>query len=191
MSAAGRGAMRREADFYATPAWCTRRLLAIDVIPGSRWLEPCAGNGEIIDASLKYRQDIRWSAIELREECRPMLTPIVTDLVIGDFLHLTPSPRRYDAVVTNPPYGIAFQIAQRAVEYAPVVALQCRLNWLEGEERNEWLREHTPDVYVLPNRPSFTGSGTDATAYAWLVFRGHRRSGKIEVLPLTPLRERR
>lgn len=74
-----------------------------------------------------------------------------------------------------------------------VVALE-RLNFLEGEARNAWLREQAPDVYVLPNRPSFTGDGTDSIAYAWFVWpagQHDRTSGRLEILPSTPAAERR
>jgi hypothetical protein len=45
MSATNRGAVRRADDYYATPAWCVRALLASVQLPGGRWLEPAAGDG--------------------------------------------------------------------------------------------------------------------------------------------------
>lgn len=43
---------------------------------------------------------------------------------------------------------------------------------------------HTPDVYVMPKRPSFTGSGSDATAYAWMAWQKNRSReyGHVHVL---------
>jgi hypothetical protein len=34
---------------------------------------------------------------------------------------------------------------------------------------------------VLPKRPSFTGGGTDATEYAWMVW-GPTRTGRLRIL---------
>lgn len=50
------------------------------------------------------------------------------------------------------------------------------------------MRSHTPDIYVLPNRPSFSGKGTDSIEYAWFVWRkenkygmaSHEKSTKVE-----------
>jgi hypothetical protein len=81
-------------------------------------------------------------------------------------------------VITNPPYNRADAFVERALaERAPhpwtTVAMLLRLNWLGGMKRAAFHRRHTADVYVLPRRPSFTGGGTDATEYAWLVWRHH------------------
>lgn len=79
--------------------------------------------------------------------------------------------RNQTVVVMNPPFKLAMPFVQRACqEYSRVVAL-LRLNWLASIGRADWLREHTPAVYVLPRRPSFTGDGrADATDYAWMVW---------------------
>lgn len=37
MSATNRGATRHADDFYATPAWCVRALLATVRLPGGAW----------------------------------------------------------------------------------------------------------------------------------------------------------
>jgi hypothetical protein len=53
------------------------------------------------------------------------------------------------------------------------------------------MRARTPDVYVLPNRPSFTGGSTDSIEYAWFVWRTRAaRSGTIRVLAETGREER-
>lgn len=61
-----------------------------------------------------------------------------------------------------------------------------RLNFLGSQRRAAWLRAWTPDVYVLPRRPSFTGRGTDSCEYAWCVWHEDRRGprGSVEVLEL-------
>lgn len=45
------------------------------------------------------------------------------------------------------------------------------------------MQRHTPDVYVLPQRPSFTGKGTDSTSYAWFVWTSAEKTeGKLQIL---------
>lgn len=115
MSSTNRGGKRSPADFYATPAWCVRRLLERVDLPPGRWLEPAAGDGAIMLAAEEMRGEraLRgwhsadcWDAFEIRKECGRILRPIVQDcglctperrasktglftdgqVVIGDFL---------------------------------------------------------------------------------------------------------
>lgn len=168
MSATGRSDVRHAADFYATPAWCVRALLADVHIPDGLWLDPCAGEGAIIEASgHEY-----WHAIELREECRDKLVSVCPRTAIEDFIAMpNPVPSDYRAIVTNPPYSLAEAFVRKSIQIAPVVAMLLRLNWLGSQSRAAFLRANPPSVYVLPRRPSFTGGGTDATEYAWFVWR--------------------
>jgi hypothetical protein len=193
MSATGRSEVRDPADFYATPAWAVRRLLDRVPLPAGLWLEPCAGEGAIIRAVADVRRDVLFHAVECREECIPTLDRILHCQVAvrGSFLHVPVDPR-YAAVLTNPPYRAALAFVQRALKFAPVAAFLLRLNWLAGRTRNPWLGSHMPDVFVLPDRPSFVDGGTDATDYAWMIWRREARAyGRVEVLDTTPAEERR
>jgi hypothetical protein len=84
-----------------------------------------------------------------------------------DSLPVTPY---YRVVVTNPPFSQSLEFVEACLRRAPIVVMLLRLNWLASQKRNPFLREHTPSVYILPRRPSFTGTGTDATDYAWFVW---------------------
>lgn len=197
MSATGRGTERNPADFYPTPAWCVRRILERLPLPGGRWLEPAAGEGAIVRAVNAVRGDVQWWAVELREECRPGLWETGANVAIDEFL-LWSMGRAFGSppfavAILNPPFTLALPFVRRCLDVAEWVVCLERLNWLEGGDRNAFLRDHAPDVYVLPNRPSFTGKGTDATAYAWLVWppgEHDRRAGRLEVLPTTSPAER-
>ena len=193
MSATGRGAARQVADFYPTPAWCVRRLLERLELPGGTWLEPAAGEGAIIRAVNSMRSDLEWYGFEKRQECRGHLVPLVENecTVISNFLS-RPARAFADVVITNPPYWMAMEYVVHALAFAPWVVMLLRLNFLGSEKRSAFFRREMPNVYVLPNRPSFTGGGTDATEYAWFVWtpeRG-RRSGRQEVLAATPASDR-
>lgn len=187
VSATGRGKRGGGgADFFPTPRSVVERIIArLDLPAGGHWLEPSAGDGAIIRAA-QPRAAAIWTAVELREECRARLTATVGHVIIGDFLSITLG-RSFDVAILNPPFVQALRFVDRCLAIAGTVIALLRLNWLETQEREPFLRRHTPDVYVLPDRPSFTGDGaTDATAYAWFVWpAGHhdRSSGRIEVLP--------
>ncbi len=199
MSATGRGSPRIDHDNYPTPAWAVRRLLEAVALPAGSWLEPTAGDGAIIRAVRKVRRDVVWTACELRPECSATLLGLTGNVWTSDFLSprlsfYRPGRRNFDAAVLNPPFTLAQQVVEKCKAVSDYVAALVRLNLLEGDDRAEWWRADMPDVYVLPNRPSFTDDGgTDATAYCWLVWtpeRG-RSSGALRVLPATALADRK
>lgn len=191
MSATGRSAARDELDRYDTPEWCVERLLDADPLfsnpyDGGRWLEPSAGNGAIVHAVDVWRNSRgfllpQWTGIDI--------APRRAGIIECDFLAAR-FDRPFNVVIGNPPYSMAEDFARRCVGLAPVVALLLRLNWLASAKRAAWMREHTPSVYVLPNRPSFTGRGTDATDYAWCVWR-KGVAPEVRILATTPASERR
>jgi hypothetical protein len=212
VSATNRGAERISNDAYPTPSWCVRRLLDACPLQYGVWLEPCAGDGAIIDAVESVEDEnqekhgrrgrILWHGCEIRPEVQSH--PSCVSWHMGSYLD---QPfEGADVIITNPPFDLSFEIAQKAITEAPAVALLLRLNWLGSgtrSGRSAWLRKYTPDVYVLPNRPSFVQNAkgawaTDATEYAWFVW-GHReamarggihREPILRVLAETPKAER-
>ena len=168
MSATNRGGVRQPHDNYGTPPWCVHRLLEACPLPGGVWLEPCAGEGAIIRAVNEARPenahtiDLAWHACDVRDECASPLADLIgAPSAVTICSYLAQPFEGADVIITNPPFGISFEIAQKAVSEASCVALLLRLNWLGSGERSgrsAWLRKHTPDVYVLPNRPEFCAS---------------------------------
>lgn len=197
MSATNRGTVRNEADFYETPSWCVRRLLERLWLPGGSWFEPAAGHGAIIRAvNAVHEEKVEWCACELRPEAWARLREVVDgpDLFVGiDFLNGDFAGTDFAVVATNPPYSLAMEFVENALPLAPYVVMLLRLNFLGSAKRSAFFRGEMPDVYVLPNRPSFTGGGTDATEYAWFVWtpERERRAGRQEVLDKTPAHERK
>ena len=143
-------------DAYETPGWAVHRLLEKLQLPrGGTWLEPCAGSGNIIRAVQEvYRE--HWGAVEIRKECQADLEQLGVKPFIEDFLAIDPkSLLHFQVLLTNPPYSLAQQYIERGLEIADHVVVLLRLNFLASEERQAFLSTHTPDIYVLPNRPSF------------------------------------
>ncbi len=183
---------RRPYDAYLTPAWCVHRLLDNLQLPGGKWLEPCAGEGDIIRAVDGLRSDVEWHANELRTECQSKLDSIAHTVTFGDFLSRQ-FTERYDVIFTNPPYCHAERFVERSLQLADTVVMLLRVNFLASKQRSPFLRRTPPDFYGLPDRPSFTGRGTDSTDYAWFVWSQPRQRthGAIYFLRTTPHSVRR
>jgi hypothetical protein len=183
MSATGRGAERVEFDFYPTPSWCVKSFLRqrghLHYLqnPALRWLEPCAGDGAIIQAVNEFYGTPRlWTAVELQGEAYKPLDILYSAGQLGafsidDFLSSVSSPGwlkwhgPFDVVFTNPPYGplkkgdpaLAELFVRKALEYAPLVVMLLRQGFLGTAERsNRWLRTNMPRYCnILPERPKF------------------------------------
>jgi hypothetical protein len=184
-------------DAYETPAWCVEEFFAARGMPdGPYWLDPCVGSGAILRAVQRLSPDRAryWRGVELRgeEEVAPSPWPVECCVEIAwrtDFLTWHPRcarPNPFDVAIMNPPYRLAEEFVRKALTVSREVVVLLRLGFLASQKRAEWLRECPPDVYVLPKRPSFTGKGTDATDYAWMVWRSdpgeERYAGSLQVL---------
>lgn len=91
---------------------------------------------------------------------------------------------RPNLVIMNPPYLKAREFVEAALrwvrtttvkktsekKYATVAAL-LRLPWLASKGRVDFHQKNPSAIWVLPDRPSFTGDNkVDATDYAWFVW---------------------
>ena len=172
---------RRENDFYPTPAWATKLLIARANIPrGCTVLEPCAGDGAIANVIKKYHNglvitndiDRQWSCDAYLDAC-------------DDRLYDTVEP---DVIISNPPFSLAHVIVPKAVASAyRYTAMLLRLSWLEPVlNRGMWLAKNPPDQLIVLPRISFTGDGkTDSVPCAWFIWETTPFSviHPIEVIP--------
>ena len=227
MSSTNRGGQRSEADWYATPPWVIHRLLdelhhvgiamrdvtsetsVRTMMPSGRWLEPCAGDGELIRTVNSRRSDVVWSACELREEMRSNLEPLIKvtateTLLMGDFLQARLDDfggKKFNVAITNPPFSIALPVVKKCMELADMTIMLLRLNFWGSDERQTFMKRFPPHTYVLPNRPMFSLNkfgkpGTDSPEYAWMVWGSDAwfetaTCGDIKVLNRTPKEERK
>jgi SAM-dependent methyltransferase len=181
MSSTNRGgsSVRRERDFYATPAWATQAILR--ELPVGPVLDPCCGDGALL-AEIKGRT----FGIEIDpQRAEAARARGVRAVVTGDALTDRAGWVDAAAVVMNPPFSLAEEFVLAALVWAQprraAVAALLRLSFLETRRRVPLHREHPADVFVLARRPSFTGKGTDSCAYAWFVW-GPGRGGRWRVL---------
>jgi len=144
---------RNAYDFYPTPAWAYENL-PIDWSLFATALEPCEGDGRI--TRFLQEKGVQTEGFDLQTG---------TD-------YLTSEPEEiYDLILTNPPYSLALEFLDKALQDAETVIMLLRINFLGSQKRYEWFKNHEPSsMYVLSKRPSFTGSGTDSTEYAWVVW---------------------
>lgn len=209
MTRTRRGAETRGDANYPTPDWAIRRFLEewpdLHTV-GSKWIEPCAGDGVIVDVVNEFRSDIDWTVVEKR----PTHTALrniglkSSQIWIGDFFNLYPEPdpclpgktppeKPFDVAILNPAFYLTMPFIHRLLHYAKVLVVMQRVNFCGSTERNEWVRSNVPDLYMIPNRVSFTGTGrTDAIEHGWHVWGPHPNVGvgEYRILKDTPIDER-
>lgn len=190
MSSTNRGRARNSADFYPTPAWCVHRLLEAVELRGRRWLEPSAGRGALIQAVTERRDDISWTGVELSAARARHLKTLADVVLVGDIRKVDLEPQ-YDVALSNPPFSIWQDVVHRVLPLAETVVMLLRLDVLGSAARAAWWHDHRADVFVIPDRPSFTGDGrTDSNYYGWFIWRRGAQAGGIRVLPVTSFAER-
>lgn len=175
MSAKNRGTETRKHDFYATPEISIRTLFnefSLDLSNIHVALEPSAGNGAISKVLKELYPTINLDQIEIREEEKNVLEQY-GNVFIEDFLSYN-SNKKYDLIITNPPFTYAKEFIEKSFELShenTIIIMLLRLNYLGSQKRHDFWKKHLPDQqHTLSSRPSFTGSGTDATEYAWFVW---------------------
>lgn len=178
MSRAKARDQRAPGDFYQTPQALADAMAVRLPEPGLdpkthepclsfglRVLDPCAGNGVFGRSIRTFRPKATLHEIDV--------SPQGPGIEMLDFFSLGCTEGRiFDVIIGNPPYSLAEQFIRHALSLAPEVHFLLRLNFLEGQKRRAFWKEHpVSHVAVLSRRPSFTGKGTDATAYAVFVWK--------------------
>ena len=88
------------------------------------------------------------------------------------------TPAGVEAVVTNPPYKLAVQFAEKALREVPYLALLLRTNFLESTARLPFFRKHQPARIWISSRrlPMMHRHGWQGprapsnTCFAWFVW---------------------
>ena len=179
MSSTNRGAERRENDAYYTPDDLAAKLVGLLPIGETdSVLEPHVGGGAFLRA-LEGGPFRGFTMACDADHTAPGLT-LADERKIGDFLTCS---WEADWIIGNPPFTGFEAHLDKALTLAPNVAFLLRLAAMESTKRIEpWTRWPLRKVWVLAERPSFTGGKTDSCAYGWFWFeRGF--GGPAEVMP--------
>lgn len=209
MSSTKRGGKRSPADVYPTPAWCVHRVLEALPLPSGRWLEPGVGNGDIVKAVLERGTQAQFTGFDIRETKlikSPATSAHLGDFFVGNILkpegllaELIGGPK-FDVSIGNPPFRLAAEFINFSMKVALHTVMLLRLNYLGSDMRAEFMHTTCPDVFVLPNRPSFRPSKrglltTDSIEYGWFYWgpeeTRQKVMGRLQVLKTTPKEERR
>lgn len=134
---------RVDNDYYATPPEAVKMLLTAYSGVNGTVLEPCVGGGHIA-------QTIKDFYINKRNVvCLDIVDRGYPDTIVTDFLSWEPN-RKFDSIVTNPPYSLALEFAEKGLSLLDdngVMALFLKIQFLEGAKRREFF-ENTPPKYV-------------------------------------------
>lgn len=158
-------------DFYATPTCAVSSLLAVE----DKWLppigsliwEPACGDGAIVTPLRAAGYNVFASDIVDRG---------CPDSEVGSFLGYRPFVAA--PIITNPPFKLAREFVDTALQRAPYVAMLLRLAFLEGCARKPWF-ETTPLARVhvssrrLPMMHRYGWEGPkagSAVCHAWFVW---------------------
>ena len=162
----------RGVDAYFSPPEAVWSLLAIEAahLPKRIW-EPAAGDGAIVKPLLAAGYQV--TATDLMDYGLEACASGV------DYLQAAPRPG-IEGVVTNPPYRLAIDFAQKALSEVPYLALLLRTNFLESTARLPFFRRHPPARIWISSRrlPMMHRHGWEGprapsnTCFAWFVWDG-------------------
>lgn len=164
------------ADYYKTPEdkiqeFLNEFLKQENIHKDIKILDPCAGgdiNNNMSYPNILHNNGFKHiDTIDIREDS-------LADIK-GDYLNMD-CKNKYDMIITNPPFNIALNIIQKALEDVKdggYVIMLLRLNFLEGKARKEfWKDNMSKYIFVHSQRMSFTNDGkTDSIAYAHYVWK--------------------
>lgn len=158
---------RKKSDFYETPYSMTRQFLdALHVknIEHTHVCEPACGHGAITKVLIEKNFD--------RVTNYDIIGNLKLDYLEDDYT--------YDCVITNPPYSLADEFIEHALDNntSYMIALLLPLNYLQGVRRYEKkLFEKLTYVYVFTRMPMLGETlrndgkyNTGMQAYAWYVW---------------------
>ena len=153
-------------DFYATPFYATEAILDKEQLHGSI-LEPAAGEGHISKVLFERYPNSQIVSTDLVQRNDKFGCGVV-----GGVDFITESyTSKFDNVITNPPFSLAKEFAERALEISrEKVILFAKIQFLEGQQRKDFFATHPPrSVYVFSKRvnPLRNGIEVDENGKPW------------------------
>lgn len=168
------------ADYYKTPVPSITDFLmeyfddTQDDWSGKSILDPCAGGDS--SHGMSYPEAIlKWNftnppaitTLDIRGDSKADIKPV-------DY-RMWEAPKKFDIIITNPPFAIALEIIQKALrdcQEGGIVIMLLRLNFFGSRERSSWFEKFMPTwCYVHSKRMKFTGTkNTDSIEYMHAVW---------------------
>jgi len=150
-------------DFYATPTESIRKILNKEKLFGAV-LEPACGNGAISNEIIDTYPNIELYSSDLVDRGYGMPRN-------SDFLKAEMVLGSVDIVITNPPFNLFQEFAEKALKVARhKVILFGKLQALEGQKRATFM-QNSPlrTIYVFKSRqnPLRNGSAVDENGKPW------------------------
>lgn len=133
---------RVENDFYATNPKAVEMLLSNSEFKKWFWkdynnrsdielLEPCVGQGHIIQGIKSYYNN---KNLPIHFTCLDIVDRGYDNVIVQDFMKYD-TDKRFDCIMTNPPYEIAMEFAQKGMELLKPNGKMCmflKIQFLEG-----------------------------------------------------------
>jgi hypothetical protein len=175
-------------DDFPTPPWATRALMEHISDYGRNTMtvrEPAANRGHMARPLAEYFGKVEASDIHDYGAGYP-----VTDYLFG------PPPSLVDWTITNPPFRLAQQFIERAIDTSDKgAAMILRTAFLEGVNRYNMLFSTNPPSLVLQfaervvmHKGKLSAKGSTATAYCWVVWQHGATQTQFDWIP--PCRKR-
>lgn len=160
---------REEYDFYATFPEAIDHLFEVEIFSDNIW-EPACGMGHLSKRMIELGKKV-----------------YSTDLIdrgygIGGINFLEVTENNHGNIITNPPYKIAQEFIEKALEISgegTKIAMFLKLTFLEGKRRKPFFQDNPPrKIHVFSSRASVAKDGDfttvqangNAIAYAWFVW---------------------
>lgn len=159
--------VRPRDEFYQTPAQCTRSFLNYEFrkIPPWVW-EPFCGEGAISNILKEDGFGVKETDLNHRS--------VGTNRI--DFLMERTNPFKEFgpwAIISNPPFNLANQIIEHAVEVLNVdyMALLLKADFLNSAKSCKLFHKHRPArILALSWRPDFRNQGSPTMNCSWFVW---------------------
>jgi hypothetical protein len=137
----------RRDDCYETPAVAVEALLRHERLPHRIW-EPACGRGAIVNVLRAHNHEV--VATDLVDYGIPITPPGYYKI---DFLMERRAPDGTQAIVTNPPFKLAEEFVEHALDLCPRVVMLLRLAFLESDRRTGILEGRgLARIYVFRKR---------------------------------------
>ena len=157
---------RADLDYYATNPKAVEMLLDAHGFKGKSILEPCVGAGHIANV-LTDRFGGQITALDIVD--RGYQNTIITDFLKWE------TNKRFDTIITNPPYTLASEFIERCMELlAPQgqLAMFLKIQFLEGLKRKPLFDKYPPKyIYVFRKRMCTFSNGQETnpdTGKSWV-----------------------